>query len=76
MAPISIFEGTRTMDPIAARRSAERRYAALAEAIREHERHVGARERRFRPYDESLYRRLREVAGADPVGRAGPRKLA
>ena len=76
MSPISIFEGSRTMDPVAARRAAERRYAALAEAIREHERHVRARERRFRPYDENLYRCLRQIAGSDPVQQAGPRKLA
>ena len=64
MTPIWMFEGTRELDPVAERRLVERRFSALAAAVRDHE--VGVRRHdsgRARPSDLALYRRLREILG-------------
>jgi hypothetical protein len=42
---------------------AERRFSALAAAVREHEANVRRREYVMRPQDASLYRRLRQICG-------------
>ena len=61
--PVSFFEGTRMSpeDPVV-REGAERRFRALAAAVREHERRC----RRHGMYpagpDENLYRRMRELS--------------
>jgi hypothetical protein len=63
MTPIQIIEGTRTLDPTIERRLAERRFSALAAAVREHEANVRRREFQIRPQDQALYRRLRQICG-------------
>ena len=63
MTPVQIIEGTRRLDPVAERRLAERRFSALAAAVREHEANVRRREFQLRPQDQTLYRRLRQICG-------------
>ena len=63
MTPVWMIEGTRELDPVAQRNMAERRFSALAEAVREHEASVRRREYAVRPQDSSLYRRLRQIDG-------------
>ena len=73
MSPIQIIEGSRRLDPVAERNQAERRFAALAAAVREHEANVRRREFQMRPQDQALYRRLRQICGIDE---AAPRQIA
>jgi hypothetical protein len=63
MSPVQIIEGTRTLDPAIERRTAERRFSALAAAVREHEANIRRREFQVRPQDQALYRRLRQICG-------------
>ena len=63
MSPVQIIEGTRALDPAVERRVAERRFSALAAAVREHEANVRRREFQVRPQDQALYRRLRQICG-------------
>ena len=63
MAPVTMIEGNRTMDAGTQRRVAERRFSALAAAVREHEANVRRREYSMRPQDQHLYRRLRQILG-------------
>ena len=63
MAPVTMIEGNRTMDAGTHRRVAERRFSALAAAVREHEANVRRREYAMRPQDQYLYRRLRQILG-------------
>ena len=63
MSPMKIIEGARTLDPAIERKVAERRFSALAAAVREHEASVRRREYGVRPQDSSLYRRLRQICG-------------
>jgi hypothetical protein len=63
MSPVTMFEGTRRLDPVGERNLAERRFQALAAAIRDHEASVRRREFSVRPQDASLYRRLRQIIG-------------
>ena len=63
MAPVTMIEGNRTMDAGTQRRVAERRFSALAAAVREHEANVRRREFAMRPQDQHLYRRLRQILG-------------
>ncbi len=63
MSPVQIIEGARTLDPISERRLAERRFSALAAAVREHEANVRRREFSVRSQDQALYRRLRQICG-------------
>ena len=59
MSPVWMIEGTREkLDPVA-----ERRFSALAAAVREHEANVRRREFSMRPQDQHLYRRLRQICG-------------
>ena len=63
MSPVWMIEGTREkLDPVSQRNMAERRFSALAAAIREHEANVRRREA-VRPQDQHLYRRLRQICG-------------
>jgi hypothetical protein len=63
--PVRIFEGVRDSDLVKLnRRNMERRFYALASAVRDHEARV-RRGERTSAVDESLYRRLRELCG-DP----------
>ena len=63
MSPVTMIEGTRTIDSTTERRVAERRFSALAAAVREHEANVRRREYSMRPQDQYLYRRLRQILG-------------
>lgn len=65
MTPVWMIEGTKQLDPTSERRLVERRFSALAAAVREHEAAVRRREYSVRPQDSSLYRRLRQICG-DP----------
>lgn len=58
-----MIEGNRSIDSTAQRRVAERRFSALAAAVREHEANVRRREHSMRPQDQHLYRRLRQILG-------------
>ena len=63
MSPVWMFEGTKKLDAVSERNLAERRFSALAAAIRQHEastrRHVPG----MRTADAALYRRLRQICG-------------
>jgi hypothetical protein len=63
MSPVWMIEGSRELDPVSERNLAERRFSALAAAIREHEATVRRREIVMRPQDAQLYRRLRQICG-------------
>jgi hypothetical protein len=63
MTPITLVEGTRKLDPVSERNVAERRFSALASAVREHEAAVRRREFTMRASDQALYRRLRQICG-------------
>lgn len=63
MTPVRIIEGSRKLDPISERNRVERRFSALAAAVREHEASVRRREVSVRPQDQALYRRLRQICG-------------
>ncbi len=63
MTPVWMIEGTKKLDAVSERNVAERRFSALAAAIREHEAMVRRREYLMRPQDRQLYRRLRQICG-------------
>ncbi len=63
MTPVQIIEGSRKLDPVSERNQAERRFSALAAAVREHEAAVRRREYGVRAQDQALYRRLRQICG-------------
>ncbi len=63
MTPVRIIEGSRKLDPVSERKRVERRFSALAAAVREHEASVRRRELSVRPQDQALYRRLRQICG-------------
>jgi len=63
MTPITMVEGSRKLDPVSERNVAERRFSALAAAVREHEAAVRRREYSVRAQDSHLYRRLRQICG-------------
>jgi hypothetical protein len=63
MSPVRIIEGSRKLDPVSERNLAQRRFSALAAAVREHEAKVRRRDYKVRPQDQALYRRLRQICG-------------
>lgn len=64
MSPVWMIEGAREkLDPVSERNLAERRFSALAAAVREHEANVRRREYSMRLQDQHLYRRLRQICG-------------
>jgi hypothetical protein len=63
MTPVTVVEGNRKLDPASERNIAERRFSALASAVREHEALVRRRQYGIRPQDQALYRRLRQICG-------------
>jgi hypothetical protein len=63
MSPVTLIEGARKLDPMSERNLAERRFSALAAAVREHEAMVRRREYSERTQDSQLYRRLRQICG-------------
>jgi hypothetical protein len=56
-----MFEGTQELDPVSARNVVERRFGALAAAVREHEARVRRQISGARPCDVTLYRRMRQI---------------
>jgi len=64
MSPVWIIEGTApATDPVAERNAAEHKLAALADAVRRHEREIGSDVPDRRPPDHDLYHRLDEICG-------------
>jgi hypothetical protein len=63
MTPITMVEGTRKLDAVGERNLAERRFSALASAVREHEASAKRRQPLMRAQDQALYRRLRQICG-------------
>ena len=62
MSPVWIIEGTAPdADPVAERNAAERKLAALADAVREHERDLVRDVPEPRPQDHHLYHRMHEI---------------
>ena len=59
--PIWMFEGAQELDPVAERNLVERRFAALAAAVRAHEARVRRQVTGTRPCDLVLYRRMRQI---------------
>ena len=69
--PITFFEGVRDEDrDDLARRNMERRYYALAAAVKEHEA-SSKRGNLVRREDEVLYRRLRQLTGEPTTAEHG-----
>lgn len=69
--PITFFEGVRDEDrDDLARRNMERRYYALAAAVKEHEA-SSTRGNLVRREDEVLYRRLRQLTGEPTTAEHG-----
>ena len=66
MSPVWMFEGTSELDPVSRRNLVERRFAALAAAVREHESRARGQLPGLRPHDAALYRRLRQILAAQP----------
>jgi hypothetical protein len=56
-----MFEGAQELDPVAERNLVERRFSALAAAVRAHEARVRRQVSGARPYDLVLYRRMRQI---------------
>ena len=68
MTPIWMFEGAEELDPVAERNLTERRFAALAAAVRAHEARVRAQVSGTRPCDLTLYRRMRQILAEQGAG--------
>lgn len=65
--PVSFFEGIPIDQPAAVtERQMERRFYALAAAVRDHEASARRTTPASKPRDERLYRRLRRICG-EPV---------
>jgi hypothetical protein len=63
MSPVWMFEDTKELDAISERNLANRRFSALAAAIREHEASTRRKISGTRTVDATLYRRLRQICG-------------
>jgi len=63
MTPVWMFEGDQRLDPVGERNVAERRFSALAAAVREHEASTRREVPGARAADTALYRRLRQIIG-------------
>ncbi len=63
MTPVWMFEGPRQLDPVGERNVAERRFSALAAAVRQHEASTRRELPGVRATDTALYRRLRQIIG-------------
>ena len=62
--PVSFFEGVREdQREDLQRRNMERRFYALAAAVRDHEASVHRKDAEIERHDENLYRRLRQLCG-------------
>ena len=67
MSPVWMFEGEKELDPVSERNLVERRFAALAAAVHEHEAGLRKQLPGLRPCDAALYRRLRQIVSAEPA---------
>ena len=65
MTPVWMFEGTKQLDPVGERQAAERRFSALAAAVRQHEASTRRELPGVRAADTALYRRLRQIIGGE-----------
>ena len=65
VTPIWMFEGAQELDPVAERNLVERRFAALAAAVRAHEARVRRQVTGTRPCDLVLYRRMRQILASE-----------
>ena len=66
--PISFFEGIpEGQRAEVTRRNMERRFYALAAAVRDHEASARRTAPASKPRDERLYRRLRQICGESPT---------
>ena len=63
MSPVWMFEGTKKLDAVSERNLAERRFSALAAAVRQHEASTRRHLPGMRSADVALYRRLRQICG-------------
>jgi hypothetical protein len=61
LTPVWMFEGTQELDPVSERNLVERRFSALAAAVRDHEARVRRQISGARPCDVTLYRRMRQI---------------
>jgi hypothetical protein len=61
MTPVWMFEGAQQLDPAAERNLMQRRFSALAAAVRDHEARVRRQVSGARPCDLALYRRMRQI---------------
>jgi hypothetical protein len=59
-----MFEGTNKLDPVSQRNLAERRFSALAAAIRQHQAATQRQVPGIRAEDAALYRKLRQICQA------------
>jgi len=67
--PISFFEGIpEDQRAEVTRRNMERRFYALAAAVRDHEATARRTTPASKPRDERLYRRLHQICGEPPTG--------
>jgi hypothetical protein len=70
--PIQIFEGVRDSErEQLQRRNLERRFYALAAAVRDHEARVRRTDGEVARHDEHLYRRLRQLCGEPATAEHG-----
>jgi hypothetical protein len=65
-----MFEGAKQLDPLGERNVAERRFSALAAAVRQHEASTRRELPGSRAADTALYRRLRQNIGEPPQARS------
>jgi hypothetical protein len=63
MSPVWMFEGAKKLDAVGERNLAERRFSALAAAVRQHEASTRRQVPGVRAADTALYRRLRQICG-------------
>jgi len=63
MTPVRTIDESRQLDPVSERNRVERRFSALAAAVREHEAKVRRRGFSVSAQDAALYRRLRQICG-------------
>ena len=61
-----MFEGSKRLDAVAQRNVAERRFSALAAAVRRREASTRREVPSIRAADMALYRRLRQICGEPP----------
>jgi hypothetical protein len=66
VSPVWMFEGANPPHSVSPGHVAERRFAALAAAVREHESRARGELPGMRSHDLALYRRLRQILAGHP----------